>query len=127
MRLCLCLVALLAVCVSSARSDEPWLLFDGSHWEFPKWHSEWRPACCWCPNDYCRKALPCVQPNPHGCVDDYCRKALPCVPPNAHGCVDDYCRKTCPIFLGRICEPWYSCGQPQDGGAGTCPNCLSKP
>ena len=77
-------------------------------------------------NDYCPKSLPCVPPNAKGCVDDYCRKTLPCVPPNARGCVDDYCPKKCPLFLGKLCEPWYTCGELQNCGAGTCRNCPCK-
>jgi hypothetical protein len=125
MRPWLCLVALLVVSASAARAEEPWVLFDGCHWAFPKPCGQGRPNCCWCPDDYCRKTLPCVPPNAKGCVDDYCRKSLPCVPPNARGCVDDYCPKTCPIFLGKLCEPWYTCGRLQD--CGTCRNCPPKP
>jgi hypothetical protein len=98
MRACLWLVALLLVCISSAQAGEPWLLFDGYHWAFPKQRN-----CCCCP-------------------DDYCPKPLPHVPPNAKGCVDDYCPRTCPLLLQKPCEPWYSCGRSQEGGVGACPN-----
>jgi hypothetical protein len=108
MRLYLSLVALL-ILGACARADEPWLLFDGCHWTFPKLCEQWRQRSCWCPNDYCPKTLPHVTPNPLGCVDDYCKKTLPCVGPNGRGCVDDYCPKTCPLFLGNLCEPWYRC------------------
>lgn len=65
-------------------------------------------CCCWCPNDYLRKALPCVPPPVCGCGNDYCRKPLPCVPPPVCGCGNDYCRK--PLVCVRPnCEPWYSC------------------
>ena len=124
-----CLGALLAVALlqaSFARADGPWVLFDGCRWAFPRLRDEWRHRRCWCPDDYHCKTLPAVPPNPRGCGNDYCPKALPCVPPNARGCVDDYCPKTCPLFLGKLCEPWYSCGRSQDGGAGACPNSLSK-
>jgi hypothetical protein len=115
MRPCLCLVALLVTCVPVARAEEPRQLFDGCRWAFPKLCEQWHQRCCWCPDDYCAKPLPCVPPNAKGCVDDYCRKPLPCVPPNAKGCVDDYCPRTCPLFLGRLCEPWYTCGPPCGG------------
>lgn len=111
-----CLGALLAAAVMHApftHADGPWVLFDGCRWAFPKLADEWRHRCCWCPDDYCPKSMPVVPPNPKGCVDDYCRKTLPGVPPNAKGCVDDYCRKTCPLFLGKLCEPWYRCGPPR--------------
>jgi hypothetical protein len=110
MRSSICLLILLAVCAGRASADEPRLLFDGCRWSFPKLHQEWQQRKCWCPDDYCIKALPTVPPNAHGCVDDYCIKALPKVTPNARGCVDDYCPKTCPLYLGSLCEPWYTCG-----------------
>ena len=114
MRPCLCLIALLATCAAPAHAGEPRPLFDGRHWYFPQLCAEWRWRRCWCPDDYCRKTLPCVPPNAKGCVDDYCPKTLPCVPPNAKGCVDDYCPTKCPLFLGGLCEPWYTCGPPRD-------------
>src|SRR5262245_46382629 len=127
MRVCLCLLALLTVGGALARADEPWLLFDGCHWAFPKLCYQWRLRCGWCPDDYCGKPLPHVPPNPNGCVDDYCRKSLPHVPPNPKGCVDDYCGKSCPLFLGSLMEPWYTCGTPHVGGVQPCPNGPSKP
>ena len=127
MRPCLSLVALLVVAAPFAQADEPWLMFDGSHWTIPKLREQWRQRSCWCPNDYCPKTLPVVPANPKGCVDDYCRKSLPFVPPNAKGCVDDYHPKTCPLLLGNLCEPGYSCSSPEHTGAGTCQRCTSKP
>ena len=96
MRPCLCVAVLLVTCAPRAHADDPRPLFDGCRWAFPKLCDEWRQRCCWCP-------------------DDYCPKTLPCVPPNAKGCVDDYCPRNCPLFLGRLCEPWYSCGPPRCG------------
>jgi hypothetical protein len=125
MRPCLCVAVLLVTC--AARADEPRPLFDGCRWALPKLCDEWRQRACWCPDDYCRKTLPCVPPNVRGCGDDYCRKTLPVVPCNARGCTDDYCPKTCPLFLGSLCQPWYTCGPPQGCGAGPCRNCLPKP
>ena len=96
MRPCLCLIVLLATCAAPAHAGEPRLMFDGRHWYFPQLCAEWRWRRCWCP-------------------DDYCPKTLPCVPPNAKGCVDDYCPTKCPLFLGGLCEPWYTCGPPRGG------------
>jgi hypothetical protein len=127
MRPWICLAALLVTSAARAHADEPRLLFDGCRWVFPHLRDEWRQRCCWCPNDYCPKTLPCVPPNAKGCVNDYCPKSLPCVPPNPKGCVDDYCRKTCPLTLGKVCEPWYICGAPQGCGAEPCRSCPSKP
>jgi hypothetical protein len=115
-----------AVWQQAARAQEPGMLFDGCRWAFPSLCKQWQERKCWCPDDYCTKTLPCVPPNRKGCVDDYCPKPLPCVTPNAKGCVDDYCPKTCPLFLGKLCEPWYTCGQLNDGGTGTCRSCRSK-
>ena len=53
--------------------------------------------------------------NARGCVYDDSPKALPLVPPNAKGCADDYCPRACPLFLGGLCEPWYTCGPPRGG------------
>ena len=94
MRPCLCLVVLLVTCAPRAHADDPRPLFDGCRWAFPKLRDEWRQRCCWCP-------------------DDYCPKTLPCVPPNPKGCVDDYCPRCCPLFLGSLCEPWYTCSPPR--------------
>ena len=113
MRPCLCLVVLLVTCAPRAHADDPRPLFDGCRWAFPKLCDEWRQRRCWCPDDYCPKKLPCVPPNARGCVDDYCPKTLPCVPPNPKGCVDDYCPRCCPLFLGSLCEPWYTCSPPR--------------
>ena len=104
------LVLAWTLCQSPAQAQAPRPLFDGCRWSIPGLCDQWRQRQCWCPDDYCPKPLPCVGPNAKGCVDDYCPKALPCVPPNPKGCVDDYCPKTCPIWLGKLCEPWYRCG-----------------
>lgn len=128
MRRCLCMVFLLGVCASSIRADGPWLLFDGCRWHDPRLCAEWQKrSCCFCPDDYCPKLLPCVPPNPKGCVDDYCQKPQPCVPRNPTGCVDDYCPKTCPLFLGNLCEPWYTCCPAGDLAARPCWRCPSQP
>lgn len=67
-------------------------------------------CCCWCPDDYCYKPMPCppLLP-PCGCANDYCGKPLPCPPllPPC-GCVNDYCPKP-PVSCPRNCEPWYRC------------------
>lgn len=126
MRPCLCLIALLLVCATVAQADEPTPLFDGCRWIFPRLRDEWRQRCCWCPDDYCPKSLPCVPCNLKGCVDDYCPKSLPCAACNAKGCVDDYWPKTCPIFLWKPCSSCLSCG-PLEENAGPCRRCQSKP
>ncbi len=110
MRSALCMLWLLFVNTTFARAGEPWLLFDGCRWHFPKLGEEWRQRCCWCADDYCRKSLPCTPHNAKGCTDDYCRKTLPHMPCNPKGCADDYCPKKCSLFLGKLCEPWYRCG-----------------
>jgi hypothetical protein len=65
-----------------------------------------------CPDDYCRKPMPCVPcPPPCCCPDDYCRKPMPCVPclpPNC--CPDDYCRKPMPCLCWPASPVKYSCG-----------------
>jgi len=94
----------------AVQADGPWLLFDGCRWSMPRLRAAWQERCCWCPDDYCAKSLPCVPPNLQGCCDDYCAKSLPCVPPNLQGCCDDYCPRTCPLWLGSLCAPWYRCG-----------------
>jgi hypothetical protein len=105
-------VLAILICIPLARAQDPHVLFDGCQWTFPSLRALWQQRKCWCPDDYCTKAAPCVRPGPAGCVDDYCPKKLPCVPANPKGCVDDYCAKTCPIVLGTNCEPWYTCGPP---------------
>jgi hypothetical protein len=113
----------LLIGLPAARAQAPQPLFDGCHWTYPSLVILWQQRKCWCPDDYCLKALPCVPPRACGCVDDYCYKNLPCVPANPRGCVDDYCRKTCPIPLGCNCEPWYTCGPPQNC---TKPGCVHR-
>ena len=64
-----------------------------------------RRCCCppritGCPDDYCRKPLPCVQCLPQcGTCDNYCRKPMPCVQclPQCGTC-DNYCRKPLPCL-----------------------------
>ncbi len=65
-----------------------------------------------CPDDYCRKPMPCVPcPPPNCCPDDYCRKPMPCVPcPPPNCCPDDYCRKPLPNFCWPPSPVKYSCG-----------------
>ena len=55
--------------------------------------------CC-CPDDYCRKPLPCLPCVPlQGCCNDYCPKPPPCVGGLCLPCCgDDYCRKPLPQF-----------------------------
>lgn len=109
MQKCLALAMLFVLGTLCARAGDPWTIFDGGKWSFPKLHDERRDRAGWCPDDYCRKCMPMLTPNAKGCVDDYCRKSLPCVLPNAKGCVDDYCPKTCPIILGPLCGPGFVC------------------
>jgi hypothetical protein len=69
------------------------------------------PACYNCPDDYCKKQLPCAPACTRcGLPDDYCKKPLPCVPCPVKGCGDDYCGKSFPWCLPPSIEPWYSCG-----------------
>ena len=65
-----------------------------------------------CPDDYCRKPLPCAPcPQTGCCPDDYCRKPLPCVPcPQACCGPDDYCRKPLPSLCRPPLPVKYSCG-----------------
>jgi hypothetical protein len=123
-----CLVALF-VMSAFASAAEP--LYDGCRWYLPRLRQEWNARKCWCPDDYDRKKQPCVSPNQKGCVDDYCRKSLPCVPPNPKGCKDDYCPKNCPLYLGCLCQPWYSCGSPPCGNpcavSASCGKSCAKP
>jgi hypothetical protein len=66
-----------------------------------------------CPDDYCRKPMPCVRRLPCGQCDDYCPKPLPRICTLPCGESYEYCRKPWP----RLCRPLraenYSCGQPQ--------------
>jgi len=63
-----------------------------------------------CPDDYCRKPLPCVAPVKNFGPDDYCRKPLPCVVPVKDFGPDDYCRKPLPPWPPSCFPPWYTCG-----------------
>jgi hypothetical protein len=65
-----------------------------------------------CPDDYCRKPMPCVPcPCNTWCPDDYCRKPMPCVPClNTTWCADDYCRKPMPCVCYPASPVKYSCG-----------------
>ncbi len=112
MRLTLSLLAFSAAFGARVSAGEPWPLFDGQRWHYPKLCEERRQRDSWCPNDYCRKPLPVFYPNLKGDKDDYCRKSMPIVMPNAKGHADDYCPKSGPLLLGPLCEPWYSCGTP---------------
>ena len=71
-------------------------------------------APCCCPDDYCRKPLPCVPCGPlRWLCDDYCRKSLPCVPCQCLGvCPDDYCRKPCPDLCRPLDRQFYRCPPP---------------
>ena len=61
------------------------------------------PCIITCPDDYCRKPLPCIPCPPcRATCDDYCRKPMPRVPCLTRcGTCDDYCRKPFP----RLCWP----------------------
>jgi hypothetical protein len=78
--------------------------------------------CC-CPDDYCRKPLPCVPCGPlQWLCDDYCRKPLPCVACPCTGCCpDDYCRKPCPDLCRPLDRQYYRCGPPDSPVTTTCP------
>jgi hypothetical protein len=116
------LVLAILIWQPAARAQAPQVLFDGCQWSFPRLNVLWQQRKCWCPDNYCPKTAPCVPPRASGCVDDYCPKKLPCVPANPKGCLDDYCPKTCSILLGRNCEPWYTCGPPQNCMKSGCSN-----
>lgn len=120
MRLYMAVVLLMGPGVALA--DEPWTLFDGCHWRFPRQIEQWRQRCGWCPDDYRAKSLPTVPPGPSGGVDDYCAKRLPAVAPGARGGVDDYCPRKCPLVVGQRTEPWQRCGS-----AERCWPCPTKP
>jgi hypothetical protein len=66
-----------------------------------------------CPDDYCRKPMPCVPCPPCGsCCNDYCRKPMPCVPcPQGCWCPDDYCRKPMPCLCWPPSPVKYTCGR----------------
>jgi hypothetical protein len=119
-------ISLFIVCSTYALAGDPRPLFDGCQWTLPCLRAQWDQRQCWCPDDYCAKCLPCVPANRQGCVDEYCRKTLPCVPANPKGCADDYCPKKCPPCLGSLCQPWYTCGPPENP-CGPCQGCKSQP
>jgi len=77
-------------------------------------------SCC-CPDNYCKKPMPCIAcPNWCGCPDDYCKKPMPCIAcPSSCGCPDDYCKKPFPnlcltrdwqFFRCPPCEGQYAAG-----------------
>lgn len=74
--------------------------------------------CC-CPDDYCRKPLPCIAcPQLPSTCDNYCRKPLPCIQvPCLPGCPDDYCRRPFPQLCWPA-NPDCHCGPDCDGHAG---------
>lgn len=94
----------LASCLA-ARAGEPPVCRQKSQCSQPTWcEGCCQPICC-CPDDYCRKSIPCV-PCLRGpwCCDDYCHKSLPCLPCTPLGrCCDDYCEKPCPACPPRLC------------------------
>jgi hypothetical protein len=83
-----------------------------------------------CPDNYCKKPLPCIPcPNWCGTADNYCKKPLPCVPcPDRCGCPDNYCKKPLPnLCLTRLWQfyrcPPCECERPADAK----PPVVSKP
>ena len=93
-------------------------------------HADCCPTAPCCPDNYCKKPMPCIPcPNWCGTPDNYCKKPMPCVPcPNWCGCPDNYCKKPCPNFcLTRIWQ-FYRC-PPCDGelAANPKPPAASKP
>jgi hypothetical protein len=108
---------ILLASVGSAAADPPAPLL-------PCWQRWWLgtancPSVGCCPDDYCRKPLPCVPVVRCGGPDDYCRKPLPCVPVVRCGGPDDYCRKPLPCLLCPPWSPYLQCGPPD----GSCPTC----
>ena len=75
-----------------------------------RWCAPVCPSVGCCPDDYCRKPIPCVPPVQCGGPDDYCRKPIPCVPPVPCGGPDDYCRKSLPCLLCPPASPYLQCG-----------------
>jgi hypothetical protein len=66
----------------------------------------WRLDCCFCPDDYCAKLMPCPCKPLLRC-DDYCAKQMPCPCKPCFTC-DDYGPKPMPC-PGPLCFPWYRC------------------
>jgi hypothetical protein len=88
------------------------------------------PGCCkWqtcpsvgcCPDDYCRKPCPLINPLSYcGGCDDYCRKPEPCIANISRcGSCDDYCRKPLPCLLCPPQSPYLQCG-PSERCCSTC-------
>lgn len=68
------------------------------------------PVPCWCSDDYCPKAPPCLPyPVKTTCNGGYQRKCPPPRPYQVKTCPDNYCRKPTPCWLGRrppqVCCP----------------------
>lgn len=79
-----------------------------------------QPFCCACPDDYCRKPMPCLPGFCHcGSCDNYCRKPMPCLPcfQECWTC-DDYCRKPMP----SLCWP-APCNTVCVNSCGHCSTC----
>jgi hypothetical protein len=66
--------------------------------------------CC-CPDDYCRKPMPCIPcVRLQGCCDDYCPKPEPCAPRFCTPrCPDDYCPKPLPQLCWPVNKQFYRC------------------
>jgi hypothetical protein len=129
-RYCLIVSCVFGVLLAQAAfaGDQP-----GSTWSWHRSPAVDTNGChmlCGCPNDYCRKPWPCLQPVPCiGGPDDYCRKPFPCLIPVQYcGTHDDYCRKPWPCLLCPPTSPFLSCGIPEVGcnssGAPTQPSHL---
>src|SRR5688572_2174095 len=65
------------------------------------------PGCC--PDNYCKKPLPCVYCDWCGRCDDYCKKPLPCTHCDWRGTCDDYCPKPGAIQMKVCLPPWFKC------------------
>jgi hypothetical protein len=99
---------------------------DPQVWGLPHlWRPWWNggrvcPSVGCCPDDYCRKPMPCICPVPRcGSCDDYCRKPMPCLCPVPRcGSCDDYCHKPLPCLLCPPLTPYLQCGP--DPGCSTC-------
>lgn len=71
--------------------------------------------CC-CPDDYCRKPMPCAPClRMSWCADDYCPKPMPCIPCLRFcWCPDDYCRKPMPRLCWPVAGQFYRCAPGSD-------------